>query len=99
MKADNGSFTVQQAWDEYYGPIALAKQQDNKWPFTPARKKAFRRRRLFMEMIANKAKYEGRDVVEVVDSLTKTNMGKTINTIRESLALELKARGVNAVEQ
>ena len=75
MKADNGSFTVKQAWDEYYGPIALAKQQDAKWPFTPARKKAYRRRHLFMEMIANKAKYEGRDVMEVVDSFDENEHG------------------------
>ncbi|ORY99697.1 hypothetical protein BCR41DRAFT_215009 [Lobosporangium transversale] len=84
--------TVQQAWDEFYGPVKVAILQDKAWPFTPARRKAYRRRHQLIELIRREAKRRDQRIDEFVKALSEASKGRTMNSLR--LEMEAKEKGV-----
>lgn len=84
MKPDNGQITVKQAWDEFHGPIAEAKNRDKKWPYTSSRKRAYHRRKQFIELIKGMAE-DGQPSEAFLDEVSEKYRGRTINNVLEEL--------------
>ncbi|KAF9936384.1 hypothetical protein BGZ65_002454 [Modicella reniformis] len=85
MLPDSGSLTVKQAREEFHGPVTKAKAEDRKWPYTEARKKAYNRRREFIDLIKRQAYEERRSIDEVLETLTTKFKNSTILLLLKSL--------------
>ena len=93
MLPDNGLLTIKKALGEYRGEIAQARRQDKNWPFTPAHKKACRRRPQFVELILAKAKAQDLTIEEAMEALSAKYKNQTVNSIREELLANAKGKG------
>ena len=88
MLPDDGRLTIRQAWDEFHGPVAEAIKGDKTWPYTDKRKKGYRRRRQFVQLLKAEAARRKQDVAMFVDQISKEKEGRSIN----SVFIELKKR-------
>ncbi|KAG0002704.1 hypothetical protein BGZ65_002410 [Modicella reniformis] len=94
MLQDNGLLSIQQVWDEFHGPIQQAISGDSKWPYTESRKKAYRRRREFVDMIKDQAHREHQPFNEVLEVFKKKYENRTINSIREEIKEKAKPTNI-----
>ncbi|KAI1291301.1 hypothetical protein EDD11_009021 [Mortierella claussenii] len=92
---DRGALTVRAALEEFYGPLSNMRKL-GLLPKNSAIKKAFERRRRFVQLVEAAAKAEGRPVMEVADEWTEKYKETSINSLREKLEGENKE---NAVEE
>ncbi|KAI8606631.1 hypothetical protein EDD21DRAFT_410014 [Dissophora ornata] len=92
MLPDSGLLTVRQAWDEFHGPISHAKEDDRAWPFTTARKRAYTRRRQFIDLIMMEAAERGQSIDDFLDAFTTEKKSSTMNSIRVQLEAKAKAK-------
>ena len=91
MLPDRRALTVRAAWDEFHGPLSHLKRQG--YLSNDLRtKKAYSRRREFVSLVQEAAEREKRPVEVLVDEWTERFRGQTINSIREDLKAEQKAK-------
>ncbi|KAF9198321.1 hypothetical protein BGZ49_000877 [Haplosporangium sp. Z 27] len=81
----NGTLSVREAWNEYHDPIAKARNEDTKWPYTSRRKQYYNRRKRFIELLKRIALKEMKDIDEFVDSISEKYKNSTINAIDKAL--------------
>ncbi|KAI7817380.1 hypothetical protein BC939DRAFT_481243 [Gamsiella multidivaricata] len=92
MQSDNGRghLSARQAWDEYHGPVAEAKRQDSTWASTKARNRAYQRRGQLVKLIMARAEKEKQSIEPILDTLTTSYKGRSINFAREQFLASSK---------